>query len=392
MTIPLYWEKPYKKQFTGKIIAIKKGAIILDKTLFYATAGNQIHDTGTLTINGKYHKVINVEKENEEILHFIHPPPSNNCIGQKVKANLDWERRYAIMKAHTSQHIFSAVMLQQHNVTTNHANIKPDEVTIEFEPFTQQQLESVVKEINILYTSQNRKIISHTLDYNTAQQRYANKIRGKVPKMESIRILEVEGVDYNTCGGTHVRTTTEIGPIIIIKINRNCEVTYFCGKKAIEHVSLINFGAITVSQKLACSMDDFEQIFTNKFEKFIISAKNETKLGYRVMELLPFSPGIDIEGIIYRYLEDPINKKAIMNGFELLGQNAILIAKLEDNLYLILSSSTRVPSNEFVNHLCGKFGGKGGGNSHNAQGKLETEPHDFRNEIVDFIKNKTNHG
>jgi len=392
MTKILYWEKPYQKQFAAKLLDIKNNTLILDKTAFFPTSGNQIHDTGIISVDGKTYEVINVEKQNDEILHTVKPKPSKEIIGKTVKGKIDWERRYNIMKAHTSQHIFSAIMLKKYNIATIHANIKSGEVTIEFEIVSRDQLESVIKEINILFTFHNHKMVSHILDYESAKKGFADKIRGIVPEVEIVRVLEVENIDRNTCGGTHVKNTTEIGPIVLIKIYQDREITYYCGQKAIEYVSRLNFGAIRIAQSLGCSVEEFEQVFTNKFGKLSKSAKNETKLGHRVMELLPFTPGIDIEGIMFRYLEDPIDKKTIMNSFDLFGQNSLLVARLDEKLYIVLSSSSKIPADKFVQYLCDKFDGRGGGNSHNAQGKLDKEPKDFKIEITDFINDKTNHG
>ena len=108
--------------------------MILDKTLFYATAGNQIHDTGTITIDKKTFQVNNVEKDdNGTFFHYTEPKPTRDIVGSTIKGEIEWERRYSIMKAHTAQHIVSAIMMKQFNNKTLHANIKPGEFSIEFE-------------------------------------------------------------------------------------------------------------------------------------------------------------------------------------------------------------------------------------------------------------------
>ncbi len=99
MTKTLFWAKPYQKSFTGKVLDVKNGAIILDKTLFYATSGNQIHDTGTITINKKIFQVNNVEKDDSgTFFHYTDPKPTRDIIGSTIKGEIDWERRYLIMR------------------------------------------------------------------------------------------------------------------------------------------------------------------------------------------------------------------------------------------------------------------------------------------------------
>ncbi len=145
------------------MLDVKNGAIILDKTLFYATAGNQIHDTGTITIDKKIFQVNNVEKdESDTYFHYTDPKPTQVIIGSMIKGEIDWERRYLVMKTHTAQHIVSAIMVKQFNNKTIHANIKPGEFSIEFEQkITREQLGSVMKECNQIFTIEEKKVNSH---------------------------------------------------------------------------------------------------------------------------------------------------------------------------------------------------------------------------------------
>ena len=172
----MYWAKPYQKTFTAKIIDVKRDAIILDETLFYATAGNQIHDTGTITVEDQTYQVTNVEREEDIYFHFVKPKPAKILIGSPIKGNIDWERRYSVMKAHTAQHIVSAIMLKKFNKKTLHASIKPAVFSVEFaQRITRKQLEVVLQEVNKIFTYNSKKVKSHVLNHNEATKRYSKK-------------------------------------------------------------------------------------------------------------------------------------------------------------------------------------------------------------------------
>ena len=104
----LYMDDSYLKEFDAKVVGVKdEKYIILDKTAFYPTGGGQPCDYGTLTGNGKQHKVINVKKITGNITHELEEP--GLLEGEEVHGTLNWERRYKLMRMHTAAHLLSAV-------------------------------------------------------------------------------------------------------------------------------------------------------------------------------------------------------------------------------------------------------------------------------------------
>jgi alanyl-tRNA synthetase len=388
MTKRLFWAKPYQKTFTGKVLGVKKGAIILDKTLFYATAGNQIHDTGIITINEKSYRVINVEKDdNNTFFHYTDPKPAKELVGMTVKGKVDWERRYSVMKAHTSQHIVSAVMMKQFINKTLHANIKPGEFSIEFEQkITRTQLQSVMQESNRIFTIGNKKVTSHVLDHDNASKKYSKKIRGMIPNVEEVRILEVSDVDFNTCGGTHIKNTSEIGIVSISKIHRDCEVDFNCGEKAIDVLSSSNVDIVYSQKLLNCSLDEYPDIFQRRIQELQDLHKKRKDLSSLIMELIQFSPFQEINGIKARFLDVDLPKKTVFNGFKKFEPENILIVTKSPIQYLILSSSKNFPAKLIVEKLKKVHGGKGGGSLLNAQILFEHEPKNIQEDIIQILK------
>ena len=134
MTEKLYWDRPYDTNFEAKIVDIDQDEIILDKTLFYPEGGNQTSDKGVIAKGDKKFKVKHVSKKGNLIVHHISEP-----IGEILKKDdivtgeIDWEYRYGIMRAHSSQHVLSAVFKNLLDIDTVRANISYEDVSLHIE-------------------------------------------------------------------------------------------------------------------------------------------------------------------------------------------------------------------------------------------------------------------
>ena len=98
-----------------------------------------------------------------------------------------------------------------------------------------------MQESNHIFTMEEKKVISHALDHESATKKFSSKIRGMIPKVEEVRILEVSNIDFNTCGGTHIKKTSEIGIVCVSNIHRECEVDFYCGEEAIKLLSSVQY-------------------------------------------------------------------------------------------------------------------------------------------------------
>ena len=112
-TQKIYWEKPYLREITAKIVDISSDGLLLDKTILYPGGGGQDRDFGTIkTTDGMEYEVIGIDKVGQGFYHNVKgEPPKLFQVGEKVKLVVDWDRRYAHMRAHSSQHVFSAYLL-----------------------------------------------------------------------------------------------------------------------------------------------------------------------------------------------------------------------------------------------------------------------------------------
>lgn len=221
MTKLLYQEDSYLKETLGVVVGIQGNNVLLDQTIFHPRSGGLECDMGYLVVNDKIYKVINVsiDKSTQNVIHEL-----EHCeglaLGVVVKQVLDWDRRYRMMKLHTSAHILSAVVYSTYNALTTGGNITPGYAYSDFNLSTYDKtiFENVVAEAN--------KVVKMGLDLKIywLPREQALTIPGIVklasrtpPNIPVLRIVEIPGVDIQVDGGPHVKNTAEIGEIILIK-------------------------------------------------------------------------------------------------------------------------------------------------------------------------------
>ncbi len=207
------------------------------------------------------------------------------------------------------------------------------------------------------------------------------KFAGIIPQVEEVRILEVSDVDFNTCGGTHVKKTSEIGIVCVLNIHRDSEVGFCCAEKAIELLSSCNTVVIFSQILLNCTLEEFPLVFEKKIHELQDLQKNQKDLSVLIMELLQYSPYEEVNGIRTRFLDIDMPKKIVFNGFKKFEPNNILTVKQNSTQFLILSSSKNFPANMIVEKLKSIYGGKGGGSPLNAQILFEKEPNEIQKDI-----------
>ncbi len=236
----LYFADSYQQSSSATIIAVEQiddsAAVVLDRTCFYPTSGGQAHDVGTI---GNF-AVTDVQvDENGVIHHLIAVPPTERTtlpalVGHTVEMAITWPRRYDHMQQHSGQHLLSQVFYQQFGFETVAVHIGSTESTLDL-----ATSELTPTQVAIAETVAN-ELIYQTLPihaYTVAQADLAALPLRKAPQVHgTIRIVEIDQFDYSACGGTHCRTTGELGPLKIIKRERQrskIRVTFLCGHRAL---------------------------------------------------------------------------------------------------------------------------------------------------------------
>ncbi|MEM0164177.1 MAG: alanyl-tRNA editing protein AlaXM [Saccharolobus sp.] len=220
MTEELYLTDSYIKEFEAKVIKIKENYVILDKTAFYPGGGGLENDIGYF-INSKGEKldVVEVRKENNEILHKINSQEIDLQIGENIKGIIEWERRYRMMKLHTASHIIAALAYNKFGSLITGGHISPEYAKDDFNVESKEVLNELVDEANKII-KKGIEVKIYFLPREEALMIPAIvKLAGRNPPEIPIwRIVEIPGIDIQADGGPHVKNTIEIGEIKILKI------------------------------------------------------------------------------------------------------------------------------------------------------------------------------
>lgn len=220
MTELLYLEDSYLKEFEAKVLKVNEveKTIVLDRTAFYPTGGGQPCDTGEIEFHGKISQVIKVKKIDGKIRHFIEGELPEE--GREITGKIDWERRYKMMRTHTSMHALSAVVWRDYQAQVTGGNIEPlaGRLDFEFEKIDAEMTAEIENNVN-LEIKKGLKVSAEILPRDEAEK-IPDLIRTKVnllpPSLKEIRVVKIEGLDLQADGGTHVKNTSEIGTIKIV--------------------------------------------------------------------------------------------------------------------------------------------------------------------------------
>ncbi|HIF44145.1 MAG TPA: alanyl-tRNA editing protein [Dehalococcoidia bacterium] len=218
MTILLYHDESYLKEFDATVTDVVDGGVVLDQTAFYTGGGGQPSDSGTLTADGQEYQVTGVKRADGNLVHQIAGDlPST---GATVQGVIDWDRRYLLMRTHTALHILCGVVWRDYGALVTGGDMKPGEgrMDFEFENFSAEFVEELETKVNA-EVAETRDIHAHNLTREEADQ-VPDLIRTKInllpPNIQEIRTIDINGLDLQADGGTHVANTREVGAIKIV--------------------------------------------------------------------------------------------------------------------------------------------------------------------------------
>ncbi|MFW9941540.1 MAG: alanine--tRNA ligase-related protein [Candidatus Thorarchaeota archaeon] len=388
MTKKLFWEDPYETKFTAKVTSIKKPGFILDKTLFYPESGNQLNDRGHIKIGGLEFKIEQVSKDGDDIIHHIPSDLKNKIkVGDKVEGEIDWEYRYGLMKAHSSQHIFSAILKNFYDIDTMRAILNHEEVFLQTsQKLDYQQLKEALYEVNKICTSKKLKISSDIIPKSKVQE-IADKIRSQIPDEPEVRLMEIESLDLVCCGGTHVENTTEIGGLFIYDFKKGTEIRYYAGNKATLNISNININLLNLVNRLNIPVLKVREIVQKRLDLLEEIQSQQKDLTLKFLEAISNQPYKVINKIPLFYLDFDIDIKILNKSLSTFPQGSLLIVEMGENKIRMLSKSEKIDANALLQKLTTKYKGKGGGNPKSAQVELEKMPESLLSEIEELLLN-----
>jgi misacylated tRNA(Ala) deacylase len=234
----LYQYDSYLKEFEARVVDVFEKGIVLNRTAFHPRTGGVANDLGFIIVNEKRLEVIDVyiDRDRKVVVHVVKDSLEDVEIGAIVKGVIDWDRRYRLMRLHTAAHILSAIMYRDYGALITGGNIEPTYAYDDYglERFDKKIFEDVILKANEV-AKQGIEVKIYWLKRDEAL-----KIPGIIklaermpPDVDSLRIVEIPGIDVQADGGPHVRNTIEIGEIAMVKAEnrgRNRKRLYYTVK------------------------------------------------------------------------------------------------------------------------------------------------------------------
>ncbi|WP_199619448.1 alanyl-tRNA editing protein [Paenibacillus alkalitolerans] len=375
MTNRLYYDSPYLTEWETRItktVQREDGCyVLLQESAFFPHGGGQPCDAGT--INGI--PVLDVINEEDEVLHKIERLPE----GTSAACRIDWQRRFDHMQQHSGQHLLSALCLKLFDAMTLSFHLGTDSATIDVErsELFPEQLSLLEREVNqAIYN--NRRITS----YMVSEQEASRLPLVKPPKVTGqVRIVEIEGVEYNACGGTHVSSTGGIGMIKLLRAEKqkgNTRITFKCGNRALAEFN----DCLEILGKLSMKFNTGKEEIIDRIEKWEqeqkqiqteLTALKEQNDMFVARDLLEKQGG---SGLVAHVFEDKPLKELQSLALKLttMSDDPVLLAdRAECKVVLAHSGRLDLSCGAFFKeeHL-GVFYGKGGGSNVMAQAGFRT--------------------
>lgn len=374
MSAILYYNDPFLREWTTTIVERREQNnqyfIRLAETAFYPHGGGQPCDTGMIN----HIDVLDVVKEEEVIWHQVSQLPGED----EVQCQLNWERRFDYMQHHTGQHLLSATALQLFDAPTLSFHLGQDMVTIDID---RKSLSDT--ELATLEQAVNQRIYDNlaVTSYFVNAEQLAQLPVVKMPKVtENIRIVEISGVEYNTCGGTHVSQTGQIGLIKLFKAEKqkgSIRLYFKCGARALQdyndslHIlntlaSTFNTGRKDILERFGKWEEDQQQL---KAELEQLRKANDS---YESNQLLA---QIQNQQVTHLFEHKTLSDLQRLAGTLIAEQEVtVLFATLSENkVFLAQKGHPQLKCGAFFKEHLASFNGKGGGSDLSAQATFTSE-------------------
>jgi len=216
----LFRDDAYLKTATARVVAVGERGIELDRTIFYAQGGGQVGDSGVLLrANGERIPVANAVKGDalESVLHVPAPGAPLPEVGESLDLEIDWERRYALMRLHTALHVMSCVVV----APVTGGNIAQERARLDFDiDMSLLDAEKIAREMNeVIARGAATRTVWITDEEMAARPELVKTMSVQPPSGAGrVRLLEIPGIDLQPCGGTHVKDIGEIGAVRVLRI------------------------------------------------------------------------------------------------------------------------------------------------------------------------------
>jgi len=371
-TTRLYYTDSYLTSFEAHLVDVADEGrrVYLDRTAFYPTSGGQPNDLGTLNDA----RLIDVIDEGDRIAHVLETPLPTAM--PTVAGRIAWERRFDHMQQHTGQHLLSAVLEEAfgYHTVSVHFGKEYSSLDLDVDSVSNDRIVEAESRANAL-VAENRAV---TVAFEDASR--ATGLRKESDRTGTLRIVSIAGLDRSACGGTHVRTTGEIGAVLVRKVERvrkSTRLEFVCGLRAVRRARA-DFEALTrIATSLSASLDDAATLVASQSDQ-LRAAENERRrmerelAGFRARSLYD-AAAEDARGlrIVRREAASMDELRALAQAFTPL-PHAVLIGTLVEppSLLLATSEDSGIDAGRTLRDVVTKLGGRGGGSSRVAQGTV----------------------
>lgn len=370
MTERLYYQDCYLREFRANVVETAGDGrrVYLDRTAFYPTSGGQPFDTGTL--GGA--KVVEVIDEEERVAHVLDVPVTAG----EIAGEIDWTRRFDHMQQHSGQHLLSAVLEELFKIPTVSFHLGAEVCTIDVTAasLAPRQLEQGEERC--------AEIVSEARPLAITFEDAAAGLRKESQRMGTLRVVAIEGIDRSACGGTHVRTTAEIGPVMIRKtekIRGNTRIEFVCGLRALRHARADFRTLQELSRQLSVPAAETPAVVATQLERVKALEKANQRLSAELAQREgrelwnATAPGADgIRRLVQdAAIDDAMRTRA--QAFAAEGKAVFLAVSANPPAILLAASAdSGIHAGDRVKAVVTAAGGRGGGNQGLAQGSLPT--------------------
>jgi alanyl-tRNA synthetase len=363
--------------------------IALDRSAFYPTSGGQPHDTGLLTATSSGGALLEApilavdEDEHGEVWHTT---PKPLLAGTAVRGYVDWSRRRDHMQQHSGQHLLSAVVYRQLGAATVSFHLGEMTSTIDLarDAISQEELERVEDAVNEII-AEDRAVTMRTIPREEAEMLLAAGTLHKLPDREGdIRLIEIDDIDLNACGGTHVEATGQIGGLLICgteRMRQGIRVEFVCGMRAVLTARRDLATLTHAATALSVGRLDVAEAVDRLLAETKAAHKSRQKLteelaGYHAASLLLQHPVVSDRGVVRLTFADQDAVYLKLLASRLVASSpqtcALLATTQEEPARVVVAASAdlKIDCGSLLREALATYGLRGGGSPGMAQGQI----------------------
>ena len=378
----LYYHDSFLFDFEARVVEAQdssgRTAIVLDRTAFYPTSGGQVHDIGVLTAEGNQIAVTEVaDDETGRILHFTDAPlPA----GTQVRGSVDALRRRDHIQQHSGQHVLSAAFIKLYNMPTVSFHMGEESCTIDLETASlsavqAQQAEHLSNEV----IAEDRPVGIRFVPLEEARQLGLRKLPPK--QTGDLRLIDITDFDLTACGGTHVRSTGQIGGILLRKLEKvkqGVRMEFVCGMRA---VNAARRDYTTLTEAAALYSSHIYEV-PEQIRKSLAESKAAGKAQHKLLEELAelysermLAQSAESPQVITQFFPDRDAVFLKLLAQKLTSGKSSVVALLgsgvgQPTLVFAQSPGQKTNMGQLMKDVMAQLGGRGGGSADMAQGGL----------------------